>query len=222
MRRYPQFRSTPSDVQALPSVGSPPVAAQTVRRKSSSVGNITSAVQSLLAVPASGSTNTTINGAIGAAVAAGASAAVALHVVVDGLVGAAVAAGLPATVNLGTGVTVSAAVGDASAQGAAASVVLHTAVPAAVGGAAATGFAASIIIGSGGVVGAADVWNYVLSNGLTAEQNVVSILALLSELHLIHGLTLGSPLSVSATARSAGPVSQTVAEAGSVVTVTRQ
>lgn len=69
---------------------------------------------------------------------------------------------------------------------------------------------------------AAQVWNYVLSNGLTAQQNVVQIYTWLNELHLIHGLRLGSPLEVTQTSRAAGAVEQTIAEAGSDVTVTRQ
>jgi hypothetical protein len=48
MRRYPQIRTTPSDVTALPSVGSATVAAGTVRKKRG-IGNVTSSVQSLLA-----------------------------------------------------------------------------------------------------------------------------------------------------------------------------
>lgn len=69
---------------------------------------------------------------------------------------------------------------------------------------------------------AAQVWNYVLSNGLTAQQNVVQIYAWLNELHLIHGLRAGSPLEVSPTARTAGAVEQEVSEVGDTVTVTRQ
>jgi hypothetical protein len=44
----------------------------------------------------------------------------------------------------------------------------------------------------------------------------------MSELHLIHGLRAGSPLAVTQTARVAGPVAQTVGEAGGTVTVVRQ
>lgn len=74
---------------------------------------------------------------------------------------------------------------------------------------------------SGGAASAAEIWGYTLSNGLTAEQTVVSIHELLTELHLIHGLKVGSPLTVSAAARAAGVVSQAVAEAAGTVTVTR-
>ena len=69
---------------------------------------------------------------------------------------------------------------------------------------------------------AAEIWSYTLSNGLTAEQTLVAIHTMLSELHLIHGLTAGSPLSVTAASRAAGAVSQAVAEAAGTVAVTRQ
>ena len=82
--------------------------------------------------------------------------------------------------------------------------------------------ALSLSAGSGGTASAADVWSYVLSNGLTAEQTLVAVHTWLSELHLIHGLTAGSPLSVTSVARTAGAVSQAVAEAAGTVTVTRQ
>ncbi len=52
--------------------------------------------------------------------------------------------------------------------------------------------------------------------GLTTEQA-----AMLADLHKIHGLLVGAPLSVSTTARTAGDVSQVVAEVAGVVTVTR-
>mgnify|MGYP006919754450 CR=1 FL=1 len=44
---------------------------------------------------------------------------------------------------------------------------------------------------------------------------------MLEELHKIHGLLLGSPLTVTSTARAAGGVTQTVGEAAGTVTVTR-
>lgn len=53
-------------------------------------------------------------------------------------------------------------------------------------------------------------------SGLSVEQAEQ-----LAELHKIHGLLLGNPLTVTATAREAGGVTQTVAEAGDTVTVTR-
>jgi hypothetical protein len=68
---------------------------------------------------------------------------------------------------------------------------------------------------------AAQIWAYTLSNGLSAGATLVAVHAMLSELHLIHGLTLGSPLAVTDAARTAGPVSQTISEGGGTVTVTR-
>jgi hypothetical protein len=44
----------------------------------------------------------------------------------------------------------------------------------------------------------------------------------LIELHKIHGLEAGSPLTVSPTQRSAGGIVQTLSEAGGTTTVTRQ
>ena len=93
-------------------------------------------------------------------------------------------------------------------------------------GASASGAAgsASASAGSGSGTGAtaAEIWSYTLSSGLTAEATLVAIHTMLSELHLIHGLTAGSPLSVTAASRAAGAVSQAVAEAAGTVTVTRQ
>lgn len=68
---------------------------------------------------------------------------------------------------------------------------------------------------------AAQIWGYTLSNGLSAGQNLVLAVQLLRELHLIHGLTAGSPLTVAPTARTAGAIAQTIAEAAGIVTVTR-
>lgn len=69
---------------------------------------------------------------------------------------------------------------------------------------------------------AAEIWAYTLSNGLTAGQNVVAIYTMLNELHLIHGLKLGSPLTVTPTTRVAGAVEQAIEQSGNDVTVTRQ
>lgn len=81
--------------------------------------------------------------------------------------------------------------------------------------------AANIVLTTPSSAAAADVWNYVLSNGLTAGQNLVLAVQLLRELHLVHGLTPGSPLTVAPTSRTAGAVAQTIAEAAGIVTVTR-
>lgn len=61
-------------------------------------------------------------------------------------------------------------------------------------------------------------------SGLTPSEaaDVADSHTMLSELHLIHGLTAGSPLSVTSVARTAGAVSQAIAEAAGTVTVTRQ
>ncbi len=78
-------------------------------------------------------------------------------------------------------------------------------------------------VATGGGTGAtaAQIWGYVMSNGQTAEENVLTMLEYLSDLHLIHGLRAGSPLSVTETERSAGAVVQAISEAAGVVTVTR-
>ena len=68
---------------------------------------------------------------------------------------------------------------------------------------------------------AAEIWSYMLSNGLTAGQNLVLAVQLLNDLHLIHGLNAGSPLSVAAATRTAGAITQSIVEAAGVVTVTR-
>jgi hypothetical protein len=68
---------------------------------------------------------------------------------------------------------------------------------------------------------AAQIWAYTLSNGLSAGATLVAVHAMLSELHLIHGLTLGSPLAVTDATRTAGAVAQTISEAAGVVTVAR-
>jgi hypothetical protein len=67
----------------------------------------------------------------------------------------------------------------------------------------------------------ADVWNYVLSNGDTAEANIVEIRAMLRELYRIHGLQIGVPLVVEQTSRTAGAIIQTIEEVAGTVTVTR-
>lgn len=74
---------------------------------------------------------------------------------------------------------------------------------------------------NGGVPAAADVWNYVLSNGLTAEETVVQTHAYVLDLARIHGLVIGVPLVVGQATRQAGVVSQSITESSGVVTVTR-
>lgn len=53
-------------------------------------------------------------------------------------------------------------------------------------------------------------------SGLSTDQA-----QMLAELHKIHGLLIGSPLTVTSTARAVTGIAQTVAEAGDTVTVTR-
>lgn len=70
---------------------------------------------------------------------------------------------------------------------------------------------------------AAEIWGYVLPNGMTAGATLSALHTLMSELHLIHGLTAGSPMSVSSAQRRAGAVTQSIADNGvGLVTVTRQ
>jgi hypothetical protein len=69
---------------------------------------------------------------------------------------------------------------------------------------------------------AAQIWNYVLPNGLTAGATLVAVHAWLNELHMVHGLQSAFPLVVTPTQRTAGTIEQTIATAGDEVTVTRQ
>lgn len=185
----------------------------------------------LLAMPQTGSTYagdstittivgaaTTITAVVGAASAAGLAASVSAHTAVAAGVAAAAAAELPASLQLGS--SISASVGAAVAAGHAGGVYLGLSIAATVGAAVAAGHTAGVADGS--AASAADVWDYVLPNGMPAGQVVAEIHTMLSELHLIHGLTLGSPLSVDATSRIAGAVSQVLGESGGTVTVTRQ
>jgi hypothetical protein len=83
------------------------------------------------------------------------------------------------------------------------------------------GESATITEGSSGGVGAAAVWNYALSNGMTAEQVVLAVLGYANDLARVHGLIQAEPLVVTPTSRNAGAVSQTIDTAGETVTVTR-
>lgn len=164
-----------------------------------------------------------VDGNVGNAVAAGAQGLPGVAITINAAAGSAAAAGVSGSVSLGADITITATPGNASAAGVLAGLSLDIVVAGVVGSAVAAGVTGSVsLTGSGTGASAADIWGYTLSNGLTAEQTVVAIHELLSELHLIHGLTLGSPLSVTAAARTAGAVSQAVAEAAGTVTVTRQ
>lgn len=74
---------------------------------------------------------------------------------------------------------------------------------------------AAVTAASGSSASAAEIWNYILPNGLTAGQ-------VFCDLHKIHGLTPGIPLAVTSAARTAGDISQTITDSAGVVTVTRQ
>lgn len=51
---------------------------------------------------------------------------------------------------------------------------------------------------------------------------IAAELARVDDLHRIHGLRVGEPLTVTTSQRTAGPVEQSIDEAGDTVTVTRQ
>jgi hypothetical protein len=69
---------------------------------------------------------------------------------------------------------------------------------------------------------AADIWNTLMSNGQTFEENILALLALANELHLIHGLTTGSPMVLTSASRSAGAILQAISDNSSTATVARQ
>jgi hypothetical protein len=67
----------------------------------------------------------------------------------------------------------------------------------------------------------AEMWDYIPGSGISTGASLVELHSRAQELHLIHGLKLGSPLTVTATTRNAGVISQTISEAGGIVTVER-
>lgn len=69
---------------------------------------------------------------------------------------------------------------------------------------------------------AAAIWSYILPNGLPAGQVFSEIHSWLAELHKIHGLTPGYPMSVTQTSRTVGDIAQAIFDSSGVVTVTRQ
>lgn len=73
---------------------------------------------------------------------------------------------------------------------------------------------ATVSAGGGSSASAAEIWGYILPNGLTAGQ-------VFCDLHKIHGLTPGIPLAVTSATRTAGDISQSIADSAGVVTVTR-
>ena len=186
------------------------------------VGSAASSAAGALTATAGGNAVATLTGASATSTAgsltAGGSAGISLAGVgAAGAAGAVTAtAGGAASVTL-TGASASAAAGILAGFGGAQITLTGASASGAAGSASASA-------GSGSGIGAsaAEIWSYTLSSGLTAEATLVAIHTMLSELHLIHGLTAGSPLSVTAASRAAGAVSQAVAEAAGTVTVTRQ
>lgn len=61
----------------------------------------------------------------------------------------------------------------------------------------------------------------VVSGSKTLQDVLVAVDSNADELHKIHGLKAGSPLTVAPTTRSAAGIAQSIAEAAGVVTVTR-
>lgn len=125
---------------------------------------------------------TTINAGVGAAVAAGHPATINVYetTTINAGVGAATAAGHQATVAAHT--VVAAGVAAATGAGHPAALALHTVIQASVGAAVAAGHPASITVTDPPVANGAAVWSYVLSNGKTAEQTVLEIHSMLSNL----------------------------------------
>lgn len=159
--------------------------------------------------------------AAGASVVAGTAAHNAAHTSTGALsAGASTVAGSAAHNTLHTSAGAIAA-GPATVSGSAAHITLHDATGDLQAGAATvagTGFRSEA-----GAADPASIWNYQLSNGLTAEQNIVQIYAWLDELHRVHGLQSAHPLVVEPTLRSAGAlIQQVISTAGETVTVTRQ
>ena len=68
----------------------------------------------------------------------------------------------------------------------------------------------------------ADIWGFVLPNGLTAGATLLKVAQQIDELHRIHGLQIAFPLTTTEIARTAGDISQVVSDDGSTVTVQRQ
>jgi hypothetical protein len=134
-------------------------------------------------------------------------------------------AGTDATLTKGTGAVAYSLACDAgtfSVSGTAAGLSATRYMAADAGSLSVSGTAASVLVGRylaaspGSVVvsGVAAALSYLAGATLTPQQAL-----LVYELYLLHGLELGSPLTVSSTARAAGAVTQTIAEAGVTVTV---
>lgn len=76
-------------------------------------------------------------------------------------------------------------------------------------------------IESAGGASAAQIWAYVLPNGMSAGDALSELHTLVLELHQIHGLEDGSPLVVSSIQRTAAAIVQSVDDVSGTVTVTR-
>ncbi|TXI17871.1 MAG: hypothetical protein E6Q67_12575 [Roseateles sp.] len=73
----------------------------------------------------------------------------------------------------------------------------------------------------GGLADPAALWGHLLPNGKSAQQALADVQAMLADLYKIHGLALGAPLVVTSSARTAGDVTQSIAEVGGEVTIAR-
>jgi len=93
--------------------------------------------------------------------------------------GNAAAAGTSATISIDQ--TISGNVGNATADGLAAGIIIDQTIACSVGDAVAAGTACTIDL-AGGTASAAEVWSYVMTNGFTAEENVVAIRSMLEAL----------------------------------------
>lgn len=120
----------------------------------------------------------------------------------------------------GDGSNITPAAGSSTVSFSGAAVAAAEMTPAA-GSSVASFIGEAIEEGGGGTVDPAAVWNYTLSNGKTAQQTVVELHAMMSELYKIHGLAAGVPLVVDKLTRTAGDIEQSVEQVGDVVTVTR-
>jgi len=73
----------------------------------------------------------------------------------------------------------------------------------------------------GGGASVEEIWAHVLPNGMSAQDTLVALHAMVIDLYRIHGLQPGTPLVVTPTSRQAGAVEQTVSKVGDTVTVER-
>lgn len=120
-----------------------------------------------------------INAGVGDASATGLTAGIVLPTTIGASIGSASASGFQAVV--AEHVVISGNVANATADGLAAGIVISTRIDCVIGSASASGLAATINVVTGGSgASAADVWAYVFTNGLTAEQTVSEIRSMLT------------------------------------------